>query len=92
MSRFTSRLAIATVAFALMAGFGPGLMQSAYAGKSGGHESSEKASTEHGSADKASADKGSADKGSADKGSADKGSADKGETETETPDVGGSAN
>jgi hypothetical protein len=79
MTRFTSRLAIATVAFALVASFGPiSVVQPAFAAKG----------AEHGIADHASADKGSTDKGSTDKGSADKGGVDKGGVETGSADTG----
>jgi hypothetical protein len=91
MTRFTPKLAIAAVTFALIGGFGPGLMHPAFAGKAGGHEATEhsgKDRAERGdSPDKAGTDKSSADRGR-DVSSPDTGSS----TETETPDAGGSGN
>jgi hypothetical protein len=93
MTRFTSKLAIAAVTFALIGGFGPGFLHPAFAGKAGGHEATEhsgKDSAERGnSPDKAGTDKSSADRGR-DVSSPDTGSST--ETETETPDAGGSGN
>jgi hypothetical protein len=82
MTRFTSRLAIATVAFGLVAGFGPGLMQPAFAGKGGGHEAAQHETNGGKGADHASTDKSggtsSVDKGEkGGKGSVDTNSADK---------------
>jgi hypothetical protein len=79
MTRFTSRLAIAAVTFGLIGGFGPGLMQPAFASKAGGHEA-----TEHSGKD--SADNGTDKSGSTEKSSVDKGDRNK-ETETETSDA-----
>ena len=87
MTRFTSTLAIATVAFAFVAGFGPGLTQPAFAGKDG-HEAAQheinggKDSVDHNSADRAggssSVDKGGDRAGTNDgKGGTDRNSADK---------------
>jgi hypothetical protein len=88
MMRFTSKLTIAAVTFALIGGFGPGLLHPAFAGKAGGHEA-----TEHSGKDRAergnSPDKSRADRGR-DVSSPDTGSST--ETETETPDAGGSGN
>jgi hypothetical protein len=56
MTRFTSNLAIATVAFALVAGFGPSLMQPAFA--KGGHEAAQhEINGGNGKGDHTSADK-----------------------------------
>ena len=95
MTRFTSSLAIATVAFALVTGFGPALTQPAFA--KGGHEAAQHETSggkgDHNSGDKAgtsSADKngGSVDKGGDKSGSsADKGG-DKNGTETEAAETG----
>ena len=88
MTRFTSTLAIATVAFAFVAGFGPGLTQPAFAGKDG-HEAAQheinggKDSVDHNSADRAggssSVDKGGDRAGTNDGkgGGTDRNSADK---------------
>ena len=81
MTRFTSRLAIAAVTFALIGGFGPALVHPAFADKAGGHDATEHSGKD--SADKASVEKG--DKASPDKGGST-------ETETETSDAGGSGN
>lgn len=57
MTRFTSKLAIATIALGLVAGFGPGLMQPAFAGKAGGHEAAQHETNGGKGADHASTDK-----------------------------------